>query len=626
MLSCRTEVESKITTASPLSLKFNEPPEWSKTAIWYQIYVERFRNGDKNNDPRPKDIEEGYPGFVPETWSITPWTHDWYKEDPYFKEVKGKLDLAGEKIEHFNQLVRLRRYGGDLQGVIDKIDYLDSLGINAIYFNPLNDAPTDHKYDARNWRHIDRNFGPNPDLDLRLMKSEVPDDPSTWLLTSADSLFLKLVNKLHERDIKVIMDYSWNHTGIGFWAYNDIIKNQESSKYKDWYWIKKFDDPSTPNNEFEFFGWFGLKDLVQIKETVYTEHKEGSYIFDGNLESETLKTHIFNITRKWLDPNSDGDTSDGIDGYRLDVAAELPLGFWREYRQVVRNINPDAYLIGETWFEVYPNSMMDPKPMLEGDVFDAVMNYRWYKASRELITGKIKISDYIDSIHRTTSNLKWENNLAMMNVAGSHDTPRLSTSFYNDNSKYKLNAAPTETNDYKIDKPSTEALQNVRMLLALQYTFIGAPHIWAGDEMGMWGADMGDARKPIIWPDYDFEPESIHPNGRKREVDTVKFNYELYNYYRKLISLRKNNEVLSLGKFEFVENQDNDLLVYERNLNDVAVLTLINTSYETKSLNLDNKYLTKDLLQNALVIKEHDKNMIKVPARSPAIFSNTKLN
>ena len=310
--------------------RFEDAPQWSKEVVWYQIFPERFRNGDQSNDPTPEDIIGGYPGFVPEGWTITPWTHDWYKPDPWFSEVIGRTDMAGNRVEHFFMASRLRRYGGDLQGVIDKIDYLDSLGVTAVYFNPLNDAPSEHKFDASSWRHIDRNLGPTPREDVEIMASEVPDDASTWKMTGADKMFVDLVSKLHDRGIRVIMDYSWNHTGPEFWAWEDVIQNQEKSAYADWYWIISFDDPETPENELDYPGWFGVKDLVQIKETEWTSHMAHSFAWEGNLASEAVKKHIFNVTRKWLDPDGDGDPADGIDGFRLDVCAELPLGFWRE--------------------------------------------------------------------------------------------------------------------------------------------------------------------------------------------------------------------------------------------------------------------------------------------------------
>jgi glycosidase len=128
-------------------------PEWSKEAIWYQIFVERFRNGDPGNDPTPADMAGSFPDKIPLSWKITPWGHDWYAHEPWLDSVKAN---------GFYSKIQARRYGGDLQGVLDKMEYIQSLGVTAIYFNPLNDSPSLHKYDARNYTHIDRNFGPAP--------------------------------------------------------------------------------------------------------------------------------------------------------------------------------------------------------------------------------------------------------------------------------------------------------------------------------------------------------------------------------------------------------------------------------------------------------------------------------
>ena len=156
--------------------------------------------------------------------------------------------------QDFYANLQLRRYGGDLQGVLNKLDYLKELGITAIYFNPLNDAPSLHKYDARNFRHIDVTFGPDPRGDMEIIASEIPDDPTTWKWTAADKMFLQVIEEAHKRNIKVVLDYSWNHTGVEFWAWKDVVKNQEQSKYKDWYIINSFDDPATEENEFNYEG------------------------------------------------------------------------------------------------------------------------------------------------------------------------------------------------------------------------------------------------------------------------------------------------------------------------------------------------------------------------------------
>lgn len=611
---------------------FEDVPDWSKEVVWYQIFVETFRNGDSNNDPTKADIEGAYPGPIPQSWKTTSWTRDWYKFDDYFEEVRGEIDILGTSMKYHGQNAQLRRYGGDLQGVLDKVDYLDSLGITAVYFNPVNDAPSNHKFDARNWRHIDRNFGPTPDNDIEIMKRETPDDPKTWKMTGADKLFVKVIEKLHEKGIRIVMDYSWNHTGITFWAWQDLVKNQKQSKYADWYWVEQFDNPGTPENEFKYHSWFGVKTLVEIKENQYIEHKDYSHVFEGNFVSETVKQHIFNVSKKWLDPNGDGDPSDGVDGYRLDVCAEVPMGFWREYRKVIRETNPDAYLVGETWFERFPNTMMDPKPLLEGDIFDGVMNYRWYKAAREFFIGSeqaISATAFVDTLSRITGNLRKQSNYAMMNVAASHDTPRLLTSMFNKNSKYKYNVTPTQEVDYKIHKPDSKAYQTVRLLLAHQFTYIGAPHIWAGDEMGMWGADMSDTRKPLIWPDYKFEPETVHPFNRERSVDEVKFNHGLFNYYQKLIKIRNTYPVLKKGDIKYLAVDNNkNILAYSRFDKNNEVLAVFNVDFKEQAILVPVKkkgnYL--DLLSGSKVHQRDNSNIeITLPARSAAILvSNEK--
>ena len=198
------------------SAPFSKAPGWAREAIWYQVFVERFRNGDLSNDPSSKYMQGAYPGYVPSNWKITPWQHDWYEQESWAK-------ADGDA---FHKLVAARRFGGDLQGVLDKLDYIQDLGITAIYFNPLNDSPSLHKYDVRHYRHIDRNFGPDPEGDAKIIDDENPIDSSTWEWTAADRLFLKLIDEVHKRGMRLIVDYSWNHTGIKFWAWEDLKKNQ----------------------------------------------------------------------------------------------------------------------------------------------------------------------------------------------------------------------------------------------------------------------------------------------------------------------------------------------------------------------------------------------------------------
>lgn len=565
--SCQEEAVAISVEEIAKSTALEDAPAWAKAVIWYEIGVERFRNGDSSNDPTANDIEGSFPGFVPNGWSITPWTQDWYQPNPYFSNFKGRKNAYGNELTKFVDKVQTRRYGGDLQGVLDKIPYLDSLGVTAIYFRPLNDSPSLHKYDSRNWRHIDVNFGPNPAKDRATIAAEAPADPTTWKMTEADKLFVQVIDEFHSRGIKVLLDYSWNHTGQTFWAWQDVLEKQQESTYKDWYWVEQFDDPATPENEFEYHGWLGVRSLPEIKETEKQDLSKSLQSFEGNIYSEGAKQHIFNVARRWLDPNGDGDPSDGVDGYRLDVAAETPLGFWRDFRKHVRQINPDAYLLGEIWWEDFPDKLLDPAAFLDGDVFDAVMNYRWYRATRQFFNAsphQISAKSFIDSLNNFQEGIRPVNNYAMMNYSGGFDTPRILTSLFNKN-QYKFQAKVHENPAYKIHRPDTDTYQTLKLLLVQQYTFVGAPHIYAGDEMGMWGADDPSSRKPLIWEDYAFQPETAHPLGLERPIDEVVFNHDVFEFHQKLIQLRKSNPLLVHGELEFIKvDEANELLAYRR--------------------------------------------------------------
>jgi len=551
-------------------------PDWAARAIWYQIFVERFRNGDPTNDPTPHDKEGSYPHKEYEGWTTTPWTHDWYEPDPW----------AGE--DDFYRFSGARRYGGDLQGVLDRLDYLIDLGVTALYFNPINDAPTLHKYDPRNYHHVDRNFGPNPRGDERIMQAEDPADPATWQWTSADSLFLKLVEAVHARGIRIILDYSWNHTGNTFWAFRKALVDAESP-YNNWYYITKHDDPATPENEGEWKGWFGVSDLPEIRKTGVPDDHSTYPIkpFEGDLQPDA-KAHMFAVTRRWLDPNGDGDPSDGIDGFRLDVAGQVPLGFWRDYKELVRSINPQAYLVGEVWWEESPDKLADPNPWL-GPVFDAVMNYRWYPPARSFLTGApmfggdrlnrpISASEFVLHLDSLALSVPVDNARVMMNTHATHDTPRAATSLYNRNLPYKFDAVPRGDSNYRFDKPDSLAYAHQRMLVTLQFALPGGPHIWYGDEVGMWGADDPDTRKPMVWADMAYDVEDDGPNGRSREPDPVSVDSSLLDFYKRLIAVRKDHEkVFVEGDLAWpVVDDTKAVLVMARRLASEAVLVVLN--------------------------------------------------
>ncbi|MCP4457667.1 MAG: alpha-amylase [Cytophagales bacterium] len=580
LIQCSSPKENKETpTVDRTQLPY--VPEWAQNVIWYQIFVERFRNGDTSNDPTLADIQKTYPENIPEGWKLSEWGKDWYVEEDYMANIKDDLD--------FYSKIQLRRFGGDLQGVLDKIDYISDLGVTAIYFNPLNDSPSLHKYDARNWRHIDRNFGPDPKGDAKIMNEETPDDPTTWEMTAADKLFLELVKTFHERGIRIIMDYSWNHAGYDFWAVNDLRDKGKESKYTDWFAIEEFDDPETPENETKIEGWWGFKFMPVVKEDI--SDPENSVPNEGNVTSPTIKQHIFNITQRWLDPNGDGDFEDGVDGFRLDVAAEMTKGFWRDYRKFVKSVNPDAYLVGEIWWLNWPKELMGPEQMVQGDIFDAVMNYRWYRIARGYFSQgmpALKPSEFVEQYQTIEANISIENQRAMMNITATHDTPRLSTCFFNDG-QYKYHVKLNEDSLYKVHRPDEHTWKEVKMLLLHQFSFVGSPHIWNGDEMGMWGADDPDCRKPLWWDDIDFEPEQARAfKERSTPADTISINSELLGYYKKVISIRKENPVLAYGELEFIEANDEKMtLAYSRKSEEKEAIALFNRSEQDQKIEVD---------------------------------------
>jgi len=565
-----------------------EPPQWAKEAVWYQIFPERFFNGDKNNDPKPIDMKGAWPYFVPDDWQIHPWTSDWYELQSWEKNTK--MD--------FYRNAGLRRYGGDLQGIIDKLDYLKELGVTAIYINPIFESPSLHKYDASMYHHIDNNFGPDPEGDRKIWESENPADPNTWQWTSADKLFLNLIKEAHKRNIKIIIDGVFNHTGTTFWAFQDILKNQQNSPYKDWYTIKKFDDPSTPENEFDYQGWYGVKDLPEIRE-------------DENGIVEGPANHIHEIVKRWMDPNKDGNPEDGIDGWRLDVAEMVNHKFWQKFRSWVREINPEAYLVGEVWWKDWRNDeMYNASPWLRNE-FDAVMNYRFTRAVKNLIFSKkyfTGLKGFIDTI-KTMMNQYGENYYVMMNLLGSHDTERLASLIVNPDNLYDHNGNPGQNPDFDVRKPNEVERKKQKLAVAIQFTLPGAPHIYYGDEAGMWGGDDPDCRKPMVWKEFKYNVEKSHPLGKPRPEDSVYFDEDIFNWYKKLASIRNNNKVLSLGKVYFDDSQNQNLLIYKRELDDKIILVIANIDSKEVSVDVSSisfykeKNNWKDLLTNRLFNK-----------------------
>jgi glycosidase len=529
-------------------------PEWSKRVVWYQIFPERFRDGDPKNQPIRESIE--YFDKAPMSWHPTKWTMDWYKTDDWEKELKGFYDPS----------VFMRRYGGDLQGVIDKLDYLKTLGITGLYFNPVFYARSMHKYDASSFHHIEPYFGPDPQGDLALIATETAD-PASWKWTKADQLFLQLLQQAHRRGIHVIIDGVFNHSGRDFFAFADLVKKQEKSAYKDWYMVQKFDDPATPQNEFKYKGWWNVDSLPEFAD-VKTPNGDDAH--------PAVKQYFMDITKRWMDPNGDGNHSDGIDGWRLDVANEVPILFWKDWNAWVRRLNPEAYTVTELW-ENGLNFVKDGG-------FTATKNYHGlaFPVNDFLVHNRIKTSVFAEQVETRMRQYPTEYAEALMNLVDSHDTDRIASMVVNRDvvkDGYDQNNSPRWNANYLIRKPNAEDRRIQKLVALFQFTFVGAPMIYYGTEAGMWGGDDPDDRKPMLWADLRYEDEAADPRGRTKTPENVVFDRELFRFYQSLIALRKRFHVFSTGTFEWLQKDDaTNTFVFARKENNQQMLVAINRS------------------------------------------------
>jgi len=301
-------------------------PKWAKGAVIYQIFPERFYNANKSNDP--------------------PRTKEW-----------GKLPVTRGSF-----------YGGDLEGIIQKIPYLAELGIDAIYLTPIFKAPSNHKYDVADYFQIDPHFGT-----LETLK--------------------ELVNEAHRRNIKLILDGVFGHCGKDFFAFQDVLQSGPKSRFVDWFYIRSFPIKIYPKPTYEAcFVWW----LPRLR----TENPE-------------VKKYLFDVVSFWMDEA-------GIDGWRLDVADEIGHEFWKEFRKLVKGKNPEAIIIGEIWYIA--------TPWLQGDEFDSVMNYPFRQLVVDFFAhNKINVEQFNDGLEWIRKSYPPEVNHYLFNLIGSHDTPRFLT-------------------------------------------------------------------------------------------------------------------------------------------------------------------------------------------------------
>lgn len=580
-------LEKELEKEAPEKKKLQEKaeykaPEWAKKVVWYQIFPERFCNGDPSNDPKVLDIKGSWPHDYTSPWEVHPWTSDWYKLQPY--EQKNGKDIW------FN--IQRRRYGGDIQGILNKLDYLQQLGVGAIYLNPVFTAPSLHKYDGATYHHIDPNFGPDPEGDKALIAKEIPDDPKTWVWTKADQLMLKLISEVHSRGMKIIFDGVFNHMGINSWAFQDVLEKQQNSKFKDWFSITSWDDPEK-GTKFEYNGWFGVRELPEIR-----EDEKG--IVAGP------KKYIFECTHRWMDPDKDGNTSDGIDGWRLDVAFCVHHNFWKDWCRFVKSINHEAYTTAEIIDKIEV-----VQAYLKGDEFDAAMNYNFAFTCAEYFLQEPPIStaEFDQKLAELRAAFHPEMAYIMQNLYDSHDTNRVASHIFNRKiGSYRawgefFDKSRGSNPSYNTRKPQEEEREIQKLLVLFAMTYLGAPMVYYGDEAGMWGANDPCCRKPMVWKELQYEDESFLPDGTKLEKgDTVAFDQSLFDHYQKLIAIRNSCIPLQLGDFKTIAtDNEKKLYAFSRTHKGESAVVIINAGKETLSyaMPLEKKDTIQDLLSNA---------------------------
>ena len=547
---------------APFEAESSFVPAWASEVVWYQIFPERFRNGDPTNDPTVADIRGADPSEPPKAWQVHPWGSDWYELQPYERE-NGDRAL-------WRHLLR-RRYGGDLQGIIDRLDYLQELGVTAIYLNPIFDAPSLHKYDGASYHHVDPNFGPDPEGDRALIAQENPLDPETWVWTSADELALVLIRQVHERGMRIIFDGVFNHMGINSFAFRDLVENQQDSPYRDWFIVKSWDDPSTPDvSEFDYEGWFGVRSLPEFRE-------------DENGLAPGPRAYVFAATERWMNPKGMGPEH-GIDGWRLDVAFMVAHAFWKDWRKHVRSINPEAYLTAEL---VLPTE--EVVPYLQGDEFDGEMNYNFAFASSEFFFDppekRISAAEFDQLLEEMRQAYPPEVAYVTMNLFGSHDANRIGSHIVNrgkasfrDWGEY-FGWSKGENPEYDVSKPGDEERRMQKLFAIMQMTYVGAPMIYYGDEVGMWGANDPDSRKPMVWRDLTYEPETHNPDGTTREPDVVSVDEDLLAHYKKMIGIRNGHKALRIGAYRtLVADEGGDVFAFERTHGNERVVVALNSA------------------------------------------------
>ena len=505
-------------------------PEWAKGAVMYQIFVDRFYNGDPTNDVEDDEyIYIGAPCKKIKDWSQAP---------------------ASMDIRNF--------YGGDLQGVIDKLDYLQDLGIEVIYFNPLFVSPSNHKYDIQDYDYIDPHYGKIVVDDGEVLPKGAKDNIHATKyqqrtgdlrnLEASNQLFAKLVDAMHQRGMKVILDGVFNHCGsFNKWMDRERIYEPQpdypkgayvsaQSPYRSFFLFHNNQDSAWPYNG-TYDGWWGHDTLPKL----------------AYEESPDLEDYIMRIGKKWV------SAPYNIDGWRLDVAADLGFSneynhlFWKRFRKEVKSVNPDALILAEHYG--------DPQDWLQGDEWDSVMNYdAFMEPVTWFLTGMEKHSD-----ERRTDLWGNADNFigAMRHFMASMLTPSLQVAM-NELSNHDHSRFLTRTN-HKVGRVSQHGTKGaeegvnpavMREAVVMQMTWVGAPTVYYGDEVGLCGFTDPDNRRTYPWGHED---------------------QELLAFHKEMIRIHKTEKPLRKGSIKLLAAGQN-LLAYGRFEKDEQLIIIVNNS------------------------------------------------
>ncbi|MBP5295835.1 MAG: alpha-glucosidase C-terminal domain-containing protein [Bacteriovoracaceae bacterium] len=539
-------------------------PSWAAEVIWYRILPERFRNGDFGNDPQAKDL-----GQVVAGWQKSRWGGDWYFRTEWEKNFS----------PNFYRSVYLRRYGGDLQGIIDKLDYLQDLGVNGIYLSSIFPAPSSHKFDAECFHHVDENFGPDPEGDKLLrQQAQETDDPASWIWTKADELFLELIAQAHQRQMRVMMDCIGTYGGERFFAFRDVEQHRQASRYRDWFEIRHWGHRGEVGDDFSYVGHFGYQHLPQFR------------IVDEDFVPP-VKAYLTAMAFRWLAPK--GDAASGVDGLSFDLAFNLPRHFWPSFKAACRQVKPEVFLAGEI-------TDIDPR-LVQGENLDGLLNYPLRGMMNEFFLNKKArsvVREFDHAIAFLRSLYPPAMNEVMLNILSSQDTPRIKTVAVNPDLNYldyqgHFQRSKIEYNQNLDLGPGTEEEQTaLKLQLIFWLTYIGSPVIYYGDEVGMLGANDPDCRQPMLWQDVEYDDISHYPYGPAPEVRPLTIDQDLKEHYRLLIKIRRENLCLMRGDFTVLLKDDpRETYVYLRSYQQEKVIVALNTSNVDQEVDLDLAFL-----------------------------------